>query len=294
MKTSLALSPTVAHFAPLFHAGHLRRGLELAARLGYDGVELNLRDSDELDQAQILAWITDLALAVPSIGTGQSFFVDQLSLCNPDPTVQQAVRQRMEGHIRFAARLGARVVLGSIRGRTDRLAPPARPVSYATALEATRRIAEYAQTLGVELLVEPINRYETDLLNTIGDALAFIQQVGAPNLGIVADTFHMNIEEASLTASLAGAGSYLWHVHWVDSNRRAAGMGHLDFPAMLATLRAIGYAGYLSAEVLPWPDDDTAAECWLATTRHLLAEVELGNLAGLADLTGEGHGKVIV
>jgi sugar phosphate isomerase/epimerase len=84
----------------------------------------------------------------------------------------------------------------------------------------------------------------------------------------------MNLEEASMTESLTRAGGGLRHVHWVDSNRRAAGMGHLDFPSLLGVLESLGYDGYLSAECLPLPDDDTAARAWLGNTRRWLAEAK--------------------
>jgi sugar phosphate isomerase/epimerase len=269
MKTCVALTPRRTQFAPLLFAGDLQHGMERAAELGYDGVELNLRDPEELDQEAILSWSRELDLEVPSIGTGQSYFVDGLSLAVPDPANQAAVRRRLEGLIRFAARLGAQVVLGSIRGSLDASSDEARQTGYRAAVEASRELADYASGHGVSLTVEPINRYETNFLNTIAETLEFIDTVGAPNLGLLADTFHMNIEEASMTEPLIAAGNRLWHVHLVDSNRCAPGMGHTDFAPIVSALVAAGYSGYLSGEVLPVPDDETAAAHWIQAVRRL-------------------------
>jgi len=274
MKTCVALTPRRTQFAPLLFAGDLQHGMERAAELGYDGVELNLRDPEELDQEAILSWARELDLEVPSLGTGQSYFVDGLSLAVAEPANQAAVRRRLEGLIRFASRLGARVVLGSIRGSLDASSDEARQTGYRAAVEATRELAHYASGHGVSLTAEPINRYETNFLNTIAETLEFIDTVGAPNLGLLADTFHMNIEEPSMTRPLIEAGDRLWHIHLVDSNRCAPGMGHTDFAPIVSALVAAGYSGYLSGEILPVPDDETAAAHWIQAVRRLFSTQE--------------------
>lgn len=271
MKISVALSPTRARFAPLLYMGDLRLGMQKAAAFGFDGVELNLRDSDDLDQDAIAGWAEELGLEVPSFGTGQSYFEDGLSLADTRPEIQKAVRERLKGHVRFAARLGAQVVLGSIRGKFSDPDPAVHQAELDIAIQATREVAAYALERGVGLTVEAVNRYETDFLNTAAETLAFIDDVGAPNVGLLLDTFHMNIEEASLTDAILVAGDRLHHVHLVDSNRLAPGQGHIDFDAIIAALRQIGYTGYLSGEMLPRPDDDTACKYFLAYVNGLLS-----------------------
>ncbi len=270
MKTSLALSPTRSKFAPLSYTGNLRRGMQKAAEFGFDGVELNLRDSDDLDKDAIIGWAEEFGLEVPSFGTGQSYFEDGLSLADTRPEIQRAVRDRLKGHIRFAACIGAQVVLGSIRGNFFDTDQATRQAQYDIAVEATRDVAEYAAERRVFLTVEAINRYETDFLNTTADALAFINDVGAPNLGLVLDTFHMNIEEVSFVEAIHMANDRLRHFHLVDSNRLAPGMGHIDFKTIIAALKQIGYTGYLSGEMLPQPDDDTASRNFIEYVDKLL------------------------
>jgi sugar phosphate isomerase/epimerase len=98
-----------------------------------------------------------------------------------------------------------------------------------------------------------------DFLFTVADGLRLIDDLGSDNLGLMLDTYHMNIEEPSIEASLAAAGDRLWHVHIADSNRRYPGSGHLPFDSIFAALRNMGYDRYVSAEILPEPDSDSAA-----------------------------------
>jgi sugar phosphate isomerase/epimerase len=130
----------------------------------------------------------------------------------------------------------------------------------------------YAASRGVRLVLEPLNRYESDVINNVEEGLAFLRDVGHPALGMVLDTYHINIEENSWTTPFrqAMAAGCLWHVHIGDNNRLPPGRGLIDFPAIVATLREIGYDGYLSAELLARPDPDTAAQDTLTYMRSLL------------------------
>ncbi len=111
----------------------------------------------------------------------------------------------------------------------------------------------------MHLALEPLNRYETSLINTIDEALDVIERVGEDNLGLLPDTFHMNIEEPSVEDSLRRAAGRTIHFHVADSNRWHPGAGHLDFARILRLLKDLGYDRYLSGEFLPLPDARTAA-----------------------------------
>jgi 5-keto-L-gluconate epimerase len=270
IKTSLALSPTAANFAPLLFAGNMNLGMEVAAELGYDGVELSLRDSEQLDQDEILKKVHELNLEVSTIATGQSLFHDNLSLADIKDEVQSSVRKRLRGHILFASKLGAKVILGSIRGILDAHSDETRTASFQIAVDAVRELASYAFQYNVSLIIEPINRYETNFLNTIEETIAFINTVGQPNVGVLADTFHMNIEEHIMSECLRKADGLLWQIHFADSNRYAPGLGHIDFAQLVKTLREMGYNGYATAEIIPVPDNYAAAKMWLETIGPML------------------------
>ncbi len=111
----------------------------------------------------------------------------------------------------------------------------------------------------VPLIYEPLNRYETDLVNTIEAGVSLVRSLKTKNVRLLADLFHMNIEEADIAAALRAGGKLIGHVHFVDSNRRPAGCGHLDYGPIAGALTEIGYDGFASAEALPYPDPDAAA-----------------------------------
>src|SRR5262249_13412364 len=117
----------------------------------------------------------------------------------------------------------------------------------------------YASRAGTHVLYEPLNRYETNLVNTLADGVKLLTGLATTNVKLLADLYHMNIEETDLAAAIRAAGPHVGHVHFADSNRRPAGMGHTDFAPVVTTLREVGYTGYLSAEVLPLPDPLAAA-----------------------------------
>lgn len=266
MKLSLVVSIDETTFDAVAVRGGWQDGIRMAAELGYEGVELAVRDPARIDAKAIARTLRDARLHLPAIGTGQAYLADGLSLSHPDEGIRTRAIERMETHLRLAASFGAAVIVGLLRGRItgDRRATEAR-------LEgALRRILPVAEREQVPVLVEPINRYETDYLATIDEVLAVIARLRSPALGVLADTFHMNIEEGSIDAGLRAAGASLRHVHVADSNRRAPGWGHLDFAAILGVLGEIGFDGFLSAEVLPHPDPVSAARQTITHLRPLL------------------------
>jgi sugar phosphate isomerase/epimerase len=127
-------------------------------------------------------------------------------------------------------------------------------------VEAICECARFAAAHQVQLLIEPINRYETNFINSSTQGLALLEEVGDPELKLLLDTFHMNIEEPDIDAALQMAADRLGYVHVADSNRYAPGQGHIDFLSVLRTLVRIGYQGPITAEILPVPDDVTAIQ----------------------------------
>jgi sugar phosphate isomerase/epimerase len=162
------------------------------------------------------------------------------------------------------------VAIGLIRGSLgkDLAQWPTRMHWFLACTDACCRVASQA---GVNLVLEPINRYETDYLNTVDETLEVVRQVGSPALKVLVDTFHMNIEEVDMLASVRRAAPHLGRVHLADSNRRSPGHGHVDMRGVLRVLREVGYQGYLAFEVLPLPNPRQAAEDAARTVRGLLA-----------------------
>jgi len=264
MKLSIVLSAQPTRFAAATFQGELERNLAYIASLGYDGVELAIREPAALDEGAVLALLERYSLAVPAIGTGQAWGEEHLSFTDPQPEVRRAAIERAKAHVPFAAQVGAQIVIGLLRG----VVQPGVTFEQAWAwmVDALREVAASAAARNVKLCLEPLNRYETDLVHTVADGLALLEQVGADNLGLLLDTFHMNIEEVDILASIRDAGNRLFHFHVADSNRWPPGAGHIDFGSVLRTLAEVGYTGYVSGEFLPVPDAKSAAA---AAIRHL-------------------------
>jgi sugar phosphate isomerase/epimerase len=278
MKLALVVSVEETAFDAVAVRGGWREGIALATEFGYEGVELAVRDPAAVDAGALARAVRAAGLAVPAIGTGQAYLKDGLSLSDADEGIRTRAIERMEAHIHLAGSLGAAVVVGLLRGRLAGGGPAGR----ARLERSLHVLLPNAERAKVPILVEPINRYETDFLCTVDEVVSLADRVGSPALGVLADTFHMNIEEASIEAALRSAGSRLKHVHVADSNRLAPGWGHLDFAALLRTLREIGYAGFLSAEILPHPDPRAAARQTVAYLRPLLEMTEAQHKGGYA------------
>jgi len=265
MKKAIVVSTHRAKFNAVAFKGDVEANLEKVARFGYDGAELAIRDPRAIDLDEIARLLRKYHLDAPAIGTGQAWGEEGLSFTDLDVAVRRAAIDRVKSHVPVAERLGAVIIIGLLRGivRPD----VGRDQAVAWMVESLKECAEAAAQRGVRIAMEPINRYETTLINSARDGLGVIEQVGADNLGLLLDTFHMNIEEPDMRESIRLAGPRLFHFHVADSNRWYPGAGHIDFPALVAVLREIGYAGYVSVEAMPMPDADTCAEKSVAAMR---------------------------
>jgi len=271
LKLAVTATPQLGGSGPILLRAQPPEAFALAAELGYGGVELHLRQPGDIDRAVVKKLAADYGLGIPMIGTGLAA-ADGLTFSDPDPEVRRRAVMLMQEHIELASFLGSTPVIGSIKGKLGS-DPQTRPTRCAFIVDCIRQCVDAAAKAGVGLLVEAINRYETDYLNTVEEALAFLQEIGLPGLKLLVDTFHMNIEEADIAASVRLAGAAIGHVHLADSNRQVPGHGHLDLFSVLQALHDIHYQGYLSLECLPLPHPRQAAEDGICTVKPLLARL---------------------
>lgn len=273
----IAVSPREAAFAPLLFAGRLEQGVSKAGELGLEFIELSVRDPATIDPETVGAMIQQAGLRCSAVATGQACLADGLCLSATDPDTRRAAIDRFVAQVALAARLDAAVILGGVRGGLD----VRRDGAQGRRRDAVRAIAECAQAAsdrGVQVLLEPINRYETDFVNRCEQGLELLDEAGAGEAKLLLDTFHMNIEERDVGEAIAAAGDRLGYVHMVDSNRRAPGLGHLDFGEILSALAGIGFDGPIVAEILPEPSDSEAAAAAASFFAHALA----GNRAAVS------------
>ncbi len=255
----VAISPRKSVFGPLMFAGELEEGLQSASQAGFNAVELSLRCPDDVQEGVLAGLLKQNNLSLSAIATGQSCLHDRLCLCSPDASLREQTVERLKRHIDLAASFSARVILGGIRGkmvssRDEQLA------QRAGAVAAMKECAAYAGEKGVGLLLEPINRYETNFINTVQEGMDLIDEIGESSLKLLPDTFHMNIEEEDIALALRRAKHHVGYVHFADSNRMVPGKGHINFARILGTLLEIGYTGYVTVEALPLPTDREAVQ----------------------------------
>ncbi len=279
MKLSIVLSTQAAKFQAVAFKGDFEGNVRKIAGWGYDGVELAIRDPKLVDGDELLRVVEAHGLEVPAIGTGQAWGEEGLSYTDPDPAVRQAAIERTKAHIPFAARTGAVIIVGLLRGIVKPGVSQEQAMDWlVAALQdccAAARLASPPQAGGAEggvrIALEPICRYETSLINNAAQGLALLERIGAENMGLLLDTFHMNIEDASIEDSIRACGDRIFHFHVADSNRWYPGAGHLDFGSILDALYATGYRGYVSGEFMPLPDADTSAQRSIEYLRQLEA-----------------------
>ena len=254
---------------PCVFSSGLADAFTRASQLGFDAVEIFPPNADAAALAEVPGLVTKHGLKVAAVGTGAGWVVQRLMLTHADPAIRTRARQFIKSIIDFAAQFGAPAIIGSMQGRWE--GAVSREQALGWLAEALEELGEHAKTKNVPLLYEPLNRYETNLFNRLGDTAAWLRTLRTQNVRILADLFHMNIDEADSSAALREAGALIGHVHFADSNRRAIGMGQTRIEPIIAALRDIGYSGYLSAEIFPLPDADAAARQTIAAFKKAVA-----------------------
>ena len=243
----------------------LEKNCHLAAELGYDGIELIVPSAREADRDRLQRALSANGLKLATVSSGGGGLMQGLSFCSADAGFRGKARKYGTYIVDFAGSFGAEAIFGVLKGRVEQGVE--RDDAFGWLRDAMEEMAQAAANCGLNVLVEPQNRYEINLINRLGEAAAFIDTLDAANVRIVADLFHMNIEERSICQALRDAAAHIGHVHLADSNRLPPGHGHIDFAAVGRTLREIGYDGYVVAECMAFPDSRQAAETVLACFR---------------------------
>ncbi len=256
-----------ARGGPFVFWDDLAASCEKAQRLGFDAIELFPPSPRAVEAARLRMLLNDHGLALAAVGTGSGWVKHRLTLTAADVGARIRAREYIKAIIDFAAPFKAPAIIGSMQGRSGPEVPNPTALGYlADGLEV---LGEHAKTYDLPLLYEPLNRYETNLCVTLEAGCRLLRSLSTGNVRLLADLFHMNIEESDIAGALRAAGEHVGHVHFVDSNRKAAGFGHTDFGPIASALGAIGFDGFASAEALPLPDPEAAAARTIATFREV-------------------------
>jgi D-psicose/D-tagatose/L-ribulose 3-epimerase len=228
------------------------------ASMGFEFVELPVEDPDHLSAEKLRPVLHELGLeaVICAVVTGER------DLSSESPEVRRNALAYFESCLKLARGLGSSCVGGPLyapvakaRQRTAAL----RDAEWERSRASLTQLAQMAGDYGVRLGLEPLNRFETDMVNTVEDALRMVEAVNSPHLGIALDSFHMNIEETDFREAVQQAGYRLIHMQVSDSHRGVPGEGNSDWAGLREGLRAIGYDGKLSIESFT-PDSSGLAE----------------------------------
>lgn len=261
--------------------------LDLVAKvkdMSFDLIEVAVEDPALIDLGALEAALDEQGLGVITCGV----YGPGRNLSSLDDSERQAAKDYLVWMIDAAARLGSPVVTGpmySAVGKPRLQAPADRKTEWDYAVRGLRDLCEYAGKRGVKLAFEPLNRFETDLVNIVDQGLALIDDVGAPNLGFHLDTFHMHLEEKDSAAAVRKAGDRVFHFHACENDRGVPGTGQVNWTGVSQALADIGYQGDIVIEsftpqvasiaraVCIWreiaPDQDTIAKQGLEYLRSL-------------------------
>jgi len=251
---------------PLGLSGEPELVFREASRMGYDGVELVIKDPSSFDVNKVERLSEEFGLSVAAVGTVPTYMIYGLSLSSPEKRIREKAIERIKEYLEIGHRLNSPIIIGSVKGK-----PEDRRRGMENLKSSLRVCAEYAEKIEARILIEPLNRYESTIVNTLREAVNLRNELGSESIGVMADTFHMNIEERSLYDSIVEADGYLGHMHIADNNRLAPGEGHLDFNQVMAALDKIGYRSFLSAEILPLPNPREAAEKTIRYIKMILS-----------------------
>lgn len=238
-------------------------GCEKAAALGFDAVELFAPSPEAINELPIAELLEKHQLKLAAVGTGAGMVKHGLHLCDADAARREQGRAFIKGIIDAGAPFQAPAIIGSMQGKWD--ATTDKPTALGYLQDSLNELGEYAKAKGVPLIYEPLNRYETNLATTMKEGVELLEPLSTDNVVLLADLFHMNIEEACIAQGLRDGGSKIGHVHFVDSHRQAAGRGHMDYGPIAEALKEINYSGYASAEAFPLPNSDEAARQTIET-----------------------------
>lgn len=251
--------------------------IDRVASMGFDAIEITMRDLAAIDALVVKRRLDDAGIKAICV-TGIPRNAD---LTSSDVDVRAEGIKILKATVEKAVNLGSDLVTGVTYAPWTKLVgrgPTGDELSWSA--ESLREVARYAQRFGVRLGIEPVNRYETYVLNTAAQARCFVDRIGEPNIGIHLDTFHMNIEEKSLPDAIRTAGEKLFHLHAIENDRGIPGTGHLDWDGVFNALAQVGYNGvagietflvavpHVAALTCIWrqlaPDGDTLAQNGLA------------------------------
>ncbi|MBK5247928.1 MAG: sugar phosphate isomerase/epimerase [Actinomycetales bacterium] len=221
-----------------------RTVLERAKEFEYDFVEILIFDPASIDAAMTARLSTEYAVPVEATICG----APTADLSSDDPETVRRGEAAISRGIEVASEMGATLLGGPTFSAVQRYPSPPSQAARERITDSYARLADRATAAGIRLGLEALNRYESNFVNTVGQAADIVRKVGSPALFVHADLFHMNMEEHHLPTAVAEVADVLGYVHVAESNRGALGTGNTDWPTFFGALAGIGYDGPITFE----------------------------------------------
>jgi|SRR3954447_7045087 D-psicose/D-tagatose/L-ribulose 3-epimerase len=234
-------------------------------RAGFDLLEIPLLDPYGFDVAGAQRALARQPVTIAaSLGLG-----DDSDISSGEPEKVQAGEQLLGKALEVLSDLGSQYLIGVLYGVLKKYPGPANAAGRASSQEVLGRVSERAASLGITLGLEVVNRYESNLFNTVRGAITYLDELGDPRIKLHVDTYHMNIEESDLFSPVLDAGDRLGYVHIGESHRGYLGSGTVDFDSFFRALKLIGYDGPITFESFSTAVVDETLSRSLAVWRNL-------------------------
>lgn len=221
--------------------------LKRISELGFDLVEIGLDDPEKIDPEKLNQKLNQLNLDITLCGA----FGPERDISHEKEEIQKKGIRYIKTALNLCDKVGSPVFAGpaySAVGKSRHLPKREREEERNRAVENLRKCVKFAEEVGVDLALEPLNRFENDMVNTVQGAKEIIEEVGSPNLKLHLDTFHMNIEEKDIPQAIENAGDLIAHFHASENDRGAPGSGHIPWDQISTSLENTGYNGAVVIE----------------------------------------------
>ena len=263
----------VGSSAPITLRGDIESLCERSRKYGYEGIEIQLANPGNFDWDKIRKTTDDYGITVTALATGREFHQNKLFLLDENPAVRRAAIERLKEHIDVGAKVGAMVIVGSMRKDI----PDFKRYDYYEGLhnEAVIELAEYAEPKNVTIVLENILSFTSNFMNTMRQTADVVRKINKPNVKIHLDTYSMLMEENDIPGAIKYCMPELEYVHFADSARLYPGGGNIDFPLFLNSLLDVGYNGWIVTECIPWPSEDICAERGMAYMQAIETIVQI-------------------
>ena len=223
----------------------------------FDSMEVHIRAPELVDAPRLYDRCCKRGIEISTIGTGMAYGMEGLCITSASTTIRSAAVQRLKAQLDLGTIFHCPVIIGSMRGTIGET-ETFRSVD-ARMQESMKELAEHAEKVNGELVIEALNRFETNYLCTAEDVLSLIDRVGSSRVKVHLDSFHMNLEEKNWRDPILKCGKQLGHFHVADNSRKYPGWGLVNFHAIISALLEIKYNRSLTMECYPYPDGQTAA-----------------------------------